>query len=501
MTRLEAASFEVERFELSGDSSLEVRGRWFGVRGRRFMRPALTAVTDGREQRMLAVLDHKPWVAEEGEPWRAVFPCESDPGAMDRAELTVAPDVTVPLPSPSRQVRGRRERPAASRTRKTSAAKTTRAAEDGDAASDLKALEEDRDRLRVAHDRVSRQLDAAVAKHDEEIEAEVERRIANLRVEVERERAGAGLAARMARERDQARAARDEAAKERDEAAGERDEAREQRDTAHQQRNRMLAERDSARSRVLEATRQWELTAAVGTRRTLERDAIATERDRLARERDAAVAASEQIAAERDAALEALDRMTDGRDGALQTRDRMAEERDAALEMRDRVGEERDAALQTLEGTVAERDAALQARELIAEERDGAAQTPGHLDAGLKDAGVPPDVPTLVLDDGPASEEPQATEELQATSTDGPSTTDAPGAVERAVPRPRLPPRPSGEPRIAEPRGAGISDWRQGPLDPLALLEEAGDVWRKRLLAISALLVAAVVMLVLLLAH
>ena len=102
MTRLERASFEVERFELAGNSCLEVRGRWFGVRGRRFMRPALTAVADGREHRFLAVLDHKPWNAEEGKTWLAAFPCSTDPAAIIKAELTVAPDVTVPLPPPSR---------------------------------------------------------------------------------------------------------------------------------------------------------------------------------------------------------------------------------------------------------------------------------------------------------------------------------------------------------------------------------------------------------------
>jgi hypothetical protein len=101
VTRLERASFEVERFELAGNACLEVRGRWFGVRGRRFMRPALTAVTDGRQQRILAVLDHKPWNAEEGEAWLAAFPYSTDPAALVQPELTVAPDVTVPLPSPT----------------------------------------------------------------------------------------------------------------------------------------------------------------------------------------------------------------------------------------------------------------------------------------------------------------------------------------------------------------------------------------------------------------
>src|SRR4051794_14498273 len=79
MMPLERAGLEVERFELAGNACLELRGRWFGVRGRRFMRPALTALADGREQRILAVLDHKPWDAEDGETWLAAFPCPTDP--------------------------------------------------------------------------------------------------------------------------------------------------------------------------------------------------------------------------------------------------------------------------------------------------------------------------------------------------------------------------------------------------------------------------------------
>jgi hypothetical protein len=108
--QLEPASFEVERFELAGDACLEVRGRWFGVRGRRFMRPTLTAVAGGREQRLLAVLDHKPWIAEEGETWLAAFPCSTDPASLLQAELTVAPDVTVPLPPASAPAGGHRRR-------------------------------------------------------------------------------------------------------------------------------------------------------------------------------------------------------------------------------------------------------------------------------------------------------------------------------------------------------------------------------------------------------
>ena len=104
MKTLAPASFDLERFERADDACIEVRGRWSGVRGRRFMRPTLTAVAGGREQRILAVLDHKPWIAEDGEIWRAAFPCATDPASLHDAELTVAPDVTVSLATPAARV-------------------------------------------------------------------------------------------------------------------------------------------------------------------------------------------------------------------------------------------------------------------------------------------------------------------------------------------------------------------------------------------------------------
>ena len=50
------ASFELERLELD-EGRLLVSGWWSGVRGMRFVRPAL--LVDGRK--MLATLEHKPW--------------------------------------------------------------------------------------------------------------------------------------------------------------------------------------------------------------------------------------------------------------------------------------------------------------------------------------------------------------------------------------------------------------------------------------------------------
>ena len=93
-------AFELERFEFKGDDRVEISGRWFGVRGRRFIRPTLTVVTDGRGARALADLEHKPWAAEDGQPWQAAFACELKGAKALEAELNVAPDITITLPAP-----------------------------------------------------------------------------------------------------------------------------------------------------------------------------------------------------------------------------------------------------------------------------------------------------------------------------------------------------------------------------------------------------------------
>jgi hypothetical protein len=90
----------VERIAASGPDRLEVSGRWFGVRGRRFVRPTLTVRRDGidGEVRSLADLEHKPWAAQDGEPWIAAFELAVDLADADaEIELSVAPDIAVAL--------------------------------------------------------------------------------------------------------------------------------------------------------------------------------------------------------------------------------------------------------------------------------------------------------------------------------------------------------------------------------------------------------------------
>jgi hypothetical protein len=91
-------SFEVDRLQSIDPGSLEIRGRWYGVRGRRFVRPALILHgSKGPARRILAELDDKPWAALDGEPWQARFPCEEPLASSVTLELSVAPDIVVTL--------------------------------------------------------------------------------------------------------------------------------------------------------------------------------------------------------------------------------------------------------------------------------------------------------------------------------------------------------------------------------------------------------------------
>ena len=72
-------------------------GRWFGVRGRRFVRPTLTLMHKGAAVRALADLEHKPWAAEDGEVWTAAFSVDEGLDGAREIELSVAPDIVVEL--------------------------------------------------------------------------------------------------------------------------------------------------------------------------------------------------------------------------------------------------------------------------------------------------------------------------------------------------------------------------------------------------------------------
>src|SRR3954447_21848698 len=95
-----ATVFEIDRFEWTAPDRIEIAGVWSGVRGRRFMRPTLVLEREGEQKRMLALLDHKPWAADDGTEWMAAFAWDGPIEKFRSSELNVAPGLDLKLPSP-----------------------------------------------------------------------------------------------------------------------------------------------------------------------------------------------------------------------------------------------------------------------------------------------------------------------------------------------------------------------------------------------------------------
>src|SRR5688500_9586935 len=93
--------FELERFERITADRIEIAGRWYGLRGRRFVRPVLNLRTvGGSKRRAIALLEHKPWAADDGQTWLAAFAWPQGAGDVEGAELEVGPGLIVDLPPP-----------------------------------------------------------------------------------------------------------------------------------------------------------------------------------------------------------------------------------------------------------------------------------------------------------------------------------------------------------------------------------------------------------------
>jgi hypothetical protein len=262
--------FEVDRFEWTSENRLEVSGRWYGLRGHRFVRPVLTAQADDGPLRMLAVLEHKPWAADDGEPWIAAFPWEGEPVDLASVELAVAPSLAVDLPGP--RAPGRRRKPAASAPR-AARRQAAAAPPPADPSPPEPPSSDELDALRAqlaGEQQTARRLAA-------ELEA------ANARLDA----AGAASSEREAvqRERDAAIAERDDA---RARAALDRDAVAEERDAAVRARAAAQQERDEALDQ--RAAAQFEVKAA-----RAERDAAIAERDRAIEGHRAAVRDLEAI--------------------------------------------------------------------------------------------------------------------------------------------------------------------------------------------------------------
>jgi hypothetical protein len=231
-----AVDFALTRFEAVDGARLEVEGRWSGVRGMRFVRPALVVRGEGGGERtLLADLEHKPWLAEDGETWIAAFPWtgEDEPD-VDRTELAVAPSIVVPLAG------GARRAPAAAPApRSRSRAPAPPAAPSRpDHGAQLGVLRKERDRLAAAASQAATDLDALRAERDGLRRAGDELR--QERDELRQERDAAVAA------RDATLAERDAALAERDSAVAEVEALRRRPDAGGDERDAALAERDAA---------------------------------------------------------------------------------------------------------------------------------------------------------------------------------------------------------------------------------------------------------------
>jgi hypothetical protein len=276
--------FEVDRFEWVGER-LELAGRWYGLRGHRFVRPALIVGADDGPRRMLAVLDHKPWAAEDGELWFAAFPWEGEPVESSGAELAVAPSVEVELPPPAVPARPRR-RASRNRARQEAPPVDEVVALRAELAAEQRRVRRLAAELDAAHDRLAT-LEAADTQRTElervRDEALAERDEARTSLEHARRAAAAEAdeaRARTSLDHDSVRDERDAAVRARAAAQHERDEALDQRSVSDWERKAAIAERDAAlaeRDRAVEAQR-----AAVAQLETLERRARSAERAQAA---------------------------------------------------------------------------------------------------------------------------------------------------------------------------------------------------------------------------
>jgi hypothetical protein len=329
-------AFELSRFELARDCC-QVEGRWFGVRGRRFMRPALTVDVDGQPVRLLADLADKPWAAEDGEPWKATFPYTIEPAHARDAELTVAPDLTITLPAPKRLAPGAEEKSAARPTDGPRRRGLRRPGSGSDVSAGAAVGRSDRPRGGSRSSAVEGGTDAAGALTRElanlrdsqrQLRQRLDRAEAGKAKTAERLQEVSGELREAIREREELSSARDQIAAELEAARRERGDFVAERDTALRERHRLEADRQAA-----QRTHDAALQAS---------DAAGAARDRALSERGAALAAEHQAASERDLASAARDQAVTERDSALSRRDHALAERDAAVAARDQAVSSRE---------------------------------------------------------------------------------------------------------------------------------------------------------------
>lgn len=292
-------AFELDRFQLMDDDLCLVEGRWFGVRGRRFMRPALTVTVDGQERRLLADLAGKPWAAEDGERWSASFPVAVESDELLGAELTVAPDITISLSESGagggaedlkgedRRRAKRPRRPSQRSAKSTVSRERTSAREPTDANSERRRFAHELNRLEAEKAQVAARTDALL-----------------------------GQLSDVAGERDDAQATRDELAARLEALQSERDQLSGERAAADLARDEAIHAGEDSRDALARAEADRDAALAAGSRAeadlgaaTAARDDAISERDRALSERDAAIAARDQAVSQREAVARTNERL------------------------------------------------------------------------------------------------------------------------------------------------------------------------------------------------
>ena len=260
-------TFEIDRFEWVGDGRLELAGRWFGLRGHRFLRPTLDVEVGGERRRMLADLEHKPWAPEDGQDWIAAFTWRGDPARFEEAELTVSPELAVQLPAPGGSVAKGSTKTSAPAGERRPARRPRTAVLEGELAAALaeaERLSEELERARASHSESGRELRERLrGEHAKirDLEAELEQASERARAEfAAAEAAAAEEAEALREERDAATAERDDATAARDAALAAAEEARAERDEALTKLRAAEAERDAlteARDRARQERNAW----------------------------------------------------------------------------------------------------------------------------------------------------------------------------------------------------------------------------------------------------
>ncbi len=278
-------TFEIDRFEWAGDGRLELAGRWFGLRGHRFLRPTLDVDVDGERRRMLADLEHKPWAADDGSEWVAAFTWRGDPAPFDDAELTVSPDLAVQLPAVGGAARANSGKAAGTVERRPAGPSRTTVLE-GELASAMSEAQRLREQLSAEQTNV-RGLDSQLRQARAEL--------ATAQAEAEAARA----------EADAARAAETEAREESSLAQAEAERARADAEAAREEARMAVPEADALRAELVSAQRDREAALARVTATERELAAATEARDRARDERNAWMQRARAVAAGRPSAARA----------------------------------------------------------------------------------------------------------------------------------------------------------------------------------------------------